>query len=145
MRVLRWVEAVSGIFASVAGGAAILYLLIVPTYSGEGCTVATPGEPPICVTRTATLLQINGVTAIVDLSIVAILLLGIVISAVWHSRTGRRGAQWLLWGSTAAIVVFTLLAMFSIGLWLLPSAALALAASICALIWPLASITQRAA
>lgn len=138
MRVLRWIEAVSGILAGVAGGSAILYLLTVPTYRGEGCYVSSPGQPPICVTGTKTFLQVNGATAVTILSIVGVLLLGVAIPAVWHSLTGKRGAQWLLWVSTAAFMFFTLLAILSIGAFLLPSAALALAASICALVWPLA-------
>lgn len=79
MRVLRWIEALSGILAGVAGGAAISYLLLAPTYNSENCHIATPGEPPICVTSTATLPQVNGITAIVDLSIVAALLLGLAV------------------------------------------------------------------
>lgn len=137
MRVLRWLEAISGILASIAGGAAIWFLLTAPVYSGESCTVTNSGEPPVCVTRTATLLQVNGATAIIDLSIIAALLLAVVIPAVWHSRTGQGASQWILWGGTAMLSVFTLLAIFSIGPWLLPSAALALVASLCALVWPL--------
>lgn len=137
MRVLRWIEALSGILAGVPGGAAISYLLLAPTYNSENCHIATPGEPPICVTSTATLPQVNGITAIVDLSIVAALLLGLAVPAVWHSRTGRHGAQWTLWGSTAALASFTLLAILSIGALLLPSVALAIVASLCALVWPL--------
>ncbi len=137
MRVLRWIEAVSGILAGVAGGVAIAYLLTTPIYRGASCYVATPGEPPICVTSTATLLQINGATAIVDLCIVAVLLLGVAIPAVWHSLTGQRGAQWILWGSTTALLIFTLLGIFTIGAFLLPAAAFALIASLCALTWNL--------
>lgn len=137
MRVLRWIEALSALLASVAGGVAIFYLLTAPVYSGAGCHVTNSGEPPVCVTSTATLFQVNGVTAIVDLGIVAVLLLGIAISAVWHSRTGRRSAQGILWSSTVALIVFTFLAIFSIGSLLLPGAALSLVSSLCALIWPL--------
>ncbi len=143
MRVLRWLEALSGILAGVAGGVAIAYLLTAPMYSGESCYVATPGEPPICVTHTATLLQVNGGAASVDLSIVAILLLAVAIPAVWHSLTGQRGAQWIVWGSTAALLIFTLLGIFTIGIFLLPAAALALVAGVCALAWPLTRSTTR--
>jgi hypothetical protein len=136
MRVLRWIEAISGILASIAGGAAITYLLIAPSYSGEGCHVTNSGEPPICVTSTATLIQVNGTTAIIDLSIVAILFACIAVPAVWHSRTGWHGAQWILWATTTILIVFTLLAILSIGPQLLPGAALAFVASLCALIWP---------
>lgn len=137
MRAVRWIEAISGILATVAGGVAIMYLLTAPTYSGEGCQATSSGEPPICVTRTATLVQINGATAIIDLSIAVVLFACIAISAVIHSRTGGRSAQRVLWGSTAVLIIFTLLAILSIGPRLLPGAALALVASLCALVWPL--------
>src|SRR5258705_2252006 len=109
MRVLRWIEALSGILASIAGGAAITFLVIAPTYRGESCHVTNSGEPPICVTSTATLIQVNGTTAIVDLSIAAALFICIAIAAVWHSRTGRQGAQWMLWATSTILIVFTLL------------------------------------
>lgn len=136
MRALRWIEAISGILACIAGGAAITFLLIAPTYRGEGCQVTNAGEPPVCVTRTATLIQINGATAIIDLGIVAVLFICVAVPAIVHSRTGRRGAQAILWGSTALLIVFTFLAILSIGALFLPSAALAFVASLCAIIWP---------
>ncbi|MGZ3584091.1 MAG: hypothetical protein ACXWP6_15800 [Ktedonobacterales bacterium] len=136
MRILRWIEAISGILTSIAGGAAITFLLIAPTYRGEGCHVTNSGEPPICVTTTSTFLQVNGSTAIVDLSIAAALFICIAIAAVWHSRTGRQGVQWTLWATSATLIIFTLLAILSIGPLLLPGAALAFVASLCALIWP---------
>lgn len=145
MRVLRWIEAISGILASVAGGAAITFLLIPPSYSGASCYIANPGERPICVTRTETLLQVNGATAIVDLSIVAAVLLCLAIAAVWHSRTGQRGAQWVLWGSAVILTLFTFLAILSIGSLLLPSVAFALVASLCALIWPRSALIHETA
>jgi hypothetical protein len=125
---LRWIEAVSGVLASLAGEAALVRLLTIPSYSGAGCHIATPGEPPICVTRTATLLQVNGAAAVVNLGIVAILSLGVGLAAVWHSRTGRRGARTTLWGATAVLALYTILSILSIGALLLPSVAFALVA-----------------
>ncbi len=55
---------------------------------------------------------------------------------MWHSLTGQRGAQWIVWGSTIALLIFTLLAILTIGVFLLPAAAFALIASLCALAWP---------
>lgn len=128
MRMLRWIEAASGLLATLAGGIALVYLLTAPSYSGAGCHVATPGEPPICVAGTATLLQVNGAAAVVNLGIVAVLSLGVGLAAVWHSRTGRRGARTLLWGATAALALYTFLSILSIGALLLPSVAFALVA-----------------
>ena len=136
MRLLRWIEALSGVLASIAGGAAIVYLLSVPTYAGESCRVDSSGEPPICVTSTATLVQINGSAAVVDLGIIAVLLAGIVGGAVWHSATGHRGARGILWGCAGVLTLFALLALLTIGRYLLPGVALAVVASLCALAWP---------
>lgn len=129
MRVLRWIEAASGLLAALAGGTALVYLLNAPSYGGAGCRVATPGEPPVCVAGTATPVQVNGAAAVVNLGIVAVLSLGVGHSVVWHSRTGRRGARKLLWGATAALALYTILSMLSIGALLLPSVAFALIAS----------------
>jgi len=127
LRVLRLIEATSGILAALAGGAALAFLLFAPTYSTEGCHT-TDGAPPICVTRTATLLEVNGAAAVVDLSIVALLLLGVALAAVWHSGTGLPVPRIALWLFAAALAVFAILALLSIGVLLLPSVALALVA-----------------
>lgn len=137
MRVLQWIEAVSGVLASIAGGAAIAFLLTAPSYSSASCQVSSSGGPPICVTTTRTLVQVNGSAAIVDLSIVAIVLLGVFGAVIWHSLTGQIVPLVMLCIFTAALTIFTLLALLSIGILLLPSMALALVASVCALIWSL--------
>lgn len=133
MRVLQWLEAASGIFASVAGGIALVYLGVGPAYSTTGCHANAPGEAPICVTGTATLVQVNGRTAITLLSVLAALLLTITLGAVWHSLTDRIGARWMLWGGTGALTLIAVLGLLSIGIFLLPGVALAIVASLCAI------------
>lgn len=129
MKVLRWLEAACGILTSLAGGVAIVYLLTVPIYAGESCQAVSPGEAPVCVTDLrATLLRVNGATAVVDLSIIAILVLGVAAAAIRHSQTSQRGARRALWGMTGMFAAFTVLALFSIGALLLPSAGFALVA-----------------
>jgi hypothetical protein len=133
MKAVRIVEAASGVLAGLAGGIAIAYLLIVPAYATESCQVSAPGVPATCTRGTASLLQVNGATAIVDLGIFAALLLGVAVAAVWHGRTGERGGRTVLWVCTAALAIFTVLGILSIGGPFLPSVALALVASVSAL------------
>jgi hypothetical protein len=84
-----------------------------------------------CQTGTANLLQVGiQPITIVALGILLLGLIGVAASAVVHSRTG--GSGWwriVLWVSTAVIVILTLLAGLSIGLFLLPSTLFALLAS----------------
>ncbi len=137
MGVLRWFEAVSGVLAGLAGGAAVVYFLTAPTYSTAGCSIATPGEPPICTTGTETLIQVNGAHAVVLLSLVAALSLGVAVSAVWHSRTSRSGARRMLWFCALVLTLLAVASLPSIGVFLLPSVVLALIACACSFgRWP---------
>lgn len=133
MRVLRWFEAVSGVLAGLAGGAVVVRLLTAPSYSGEGCQSAAPGEPPTCVSSTATFIQVNGATAVVLLSIVAASSLGVAVAAVRHSRTSRSGARGMLWFCAWVLALVAIAALPSIGILLLPSVVLALVACACSI------------
>lgn len=66
----------------------------------------------------------------VPLSFFAILLLGVGIFGVWHSRTNEPGARATLWVFAVTLAAFTFLAILSIGPLLLPSAVLALLACV---------------
>jgi hypothetical protein len=133
MRSARWVESIGGVLAMLAGLAAVVYLLFGPGYASETCTIDSPGQPPVCVTATRTLIEVNGATAIFDLALVVILVMGVGIGAVWHARTGQPVARGVLWGCAVVLLVFAILSGFSIGLFLLPSAALALVAALASL------------
>jgi hypothetical protein len=92
----------------------------------------------VCTTSTETLLQVNGTTAVIDLGIAMFLVVGVGIAAVWHSRTGQRGAREVLWILTIVLAASVIPWGFSIGGVFLASAVFALAA--CAF-----SLSRRAA
>jgi hypothetical protein len=133
MRGTRWMESIGGVLAMLAGLAAVVYLLLGPGYATETCTTDSTGQLSQCVRSTRTLIEVNGATAIFDLALVVILVVGVGISAVWHARTGRPAARGVLWGCAVVLLVFSILSGFSIGLFLLPSAALALVAALASL------------
>lgn len=139
MQALRWVEAASGLFASVIGGAFIVRLSAGPQQviaSNVGCQGASQGSP-ICVdvteqSITPTLAQAHSLPAAIMLLIIVVLLVAITCAALWHSLTGRLAARWTLWGCAGAFVLLAVWAMVSIGVFLAPSVALVLVASLCA-------------
>jgi hypothetical protein len=133
MRTARWVEGVCGTFAALAGLVAVIGLLVGPAYAGQSCTAPEPGQPMVCVNTTRTLIEENGATAIFDLALVVIIVVGVGTAAVWHARTGRPGARVALWIFAVILLVFSILSGFSIGLFLLPSAGLGLLAALASL------------
>jgi hypothetical protein len=131
MKFYRWLEALGGVAVIVPGAWNIVHLLIYPAYTGESCQA--PPDPPVCTTTHASFLQVNGASGIVNLSIIACLLLGVSVAAILHAWRGSRGARTALWLFTVALVVYSFLAILSIGLLLLPSAALAVVTSLIAI------------
>lgn len=67
------------------------------------------------------------------LNIIIVLLMAIACAAVWHSLTGQRAARRMLWGSAGAFALLAVWAIASMGAFLVPSVALTLVASLCAL------------
>jgi hypothetical protein len=134
MRIARWVEGICGALAALAGLAAVMWLLFgPPAYAGQSCTAPELGQPMVCVNTTRTLIEENGATAIFDLALVVIMVVGVGAAAVWHARTGRPGARTALWIFAVILLVFSILSGFSIGLFLLPSAGLGLLAALASL------------
>jgi hypothetical protein len=118
MRRAQWLEALCGILTALLGLAALAYTAIFLRGTSQtnqgGVITTTPGRVefrPVFV---------------INLSIVALVLLGIGIGAILHSRTGSTVWRVLLMIATAYLLVFTVLGMFSIGTYLLPSVVLAL-------------------
>ncbi|MFZ0325449.1 MAG: hypothetical protein WAN48_15120 [Actinomycetes bacterium] len=94
------------------GATLIVAAFLVPTYSSE--TVSSNGE----VRRgSATLIAENGFGAVFVVAIP--LLVAIAVGAVLWPRV-RRGGLPIAWTLTGLLAVFNLLAMMSIGLFLLP-------------------------
>ncbi len=133
MKLLRVLEAITATLAMLAGLVALGILLFAPSYTGETCQSSSDSPAVTCTTSSTTLLEINGAGVLVALAIFALLLLGIGITGVWHSRRNAPGVQVALWVLTASLTAFTLLAILSIGTFLLPSVVLALVACMCSL------------
>jgi hypothetical protein len=133
MRIVRWVEGISGALATLAGLTAVVWLFFGPAYAGQSCSVGAPGQPMVCVNTTHTLIELNGAWAIFVLAQVGILVVGVGAAAVWHARTGRPSERIALWVLAVMLLVFSVLSGFSIGLFLLPSAGLGLVAALAAL------------
>jgi hypothetical protein len=90
--------------------AASCLLLVMPTYNGETRSVDAQGH--VTVTRTqATLLQVNGRSALISLGVPVLIAL---IPVLIQKRSVRIGAAILL-------CVFAIIGGFSIGLFYVPS------------------------
>ena len=132
MRNLRRFEAACGLVAALVGCLVLAFTLFGPTYSFQSCSGYSNDSSNMnsCQTGTANLLQVGiQPITIVALCILLLGLIGIAVSAVVHSRTGGSGWRIALWVSTVVIVILTLLTVWSIGLYLLPSTLFALLAS----------------
>jgi hypothetical protein len=109
MKALRGLEAVSGMLAIVAGGAALVDLAAVPpTLHDTRCDTGGHIQSHVCTTGTITLLSVAGSGAVVLFGSVALLLLGVGAAAVWHSQTRQRRARKVLWGTTALFAIVSL-------------------------------------
>jgi hypothetical protein len=129
MRNLRRFEAACGLGAALVGCLVLAFTLFGPLYSFHSCS-GNGTDVSSCQTGTANLLQVGiQPITIVALCILLLGLIGVAVSAVVHSRTGTGGWRIVLWASTAVIVMLTLLTVWSIGLFLLPSTLFALLAS----------------
>lgn len=142
MHALRWVEAASGVCAGVVGAASMIRLAPGHSHliaSSASCHTASQSSAP-CVevtgeTITPTLVQAHCLSAVLLLSSILALLMAISCAAVWHSLTGRKAARGLLWSCADAFTLLAVWAMIGMGMdvFLAPSVALALVASLCAL------------
>ena len=121
----RQFESISGLLATLLGLLVLAYMLFGPVYQG----ISSSGQ-----SGTASLLQvgIQPVTALI-LGLLALALIGVTVSVLRHRRT--EGNRWriVLGVSAVVIIAFTLLALPSIGLFMLPSALLALLAFVLSL------------
>lgn len=108
-RFLRW-------FAFLASLAAVVLLLVVPFYTGV--TVHQPaGGPAIQTTQSATLLEANGLGALLILAIPVIAAGNALLP--WPGRYRR----WLDVSGALVATAFAILGAFTVGLYFLPTAA----------------------
>jgi hypothetical protein len=134
MKVLRWLEAVSGMLAIIAGGAALVDLAAVPpTLQVTRCDAGGSAQSSGCATGTFTLLPVAGSGAVVLFGSIALLLLGVGAAAAWHSRTRLRRARTVLWGTTTLYAVVSLPLSLINSPLLLASWGFAIAACACSL------------
>src|SRR5258706_15752093 len=129
MSTLRRFEAACGFLAALFGFLGLAYVLFGPTYRFASSSVGSSEQ-----SGTAHVLQV-GIQPItlVFFSLFLLGLIGVVTAAVFHSRTGENGWRALLWVSTLAMVALTILALLSIGVFLLPSTLFALLACVLSL------------
>jgi hypothetical protein len=129
--VAQSMEEICGVGAGLLGLAVSAYLLIAPnqwigqssTCDAQGiCHTVTTGSPsPLVADPVGTLLL-----AVLPLAFFGLLAL----SAVRHSRTGAPIWRAWIWVSSLLLLLLSFLAGFSIGLFFLPSAALAVFAAV---------------
>jgi hypothetical protein len=117
----RRLERISLAFALVWGTGLVIAALLVPVYQSSG--VSSSGA---VTDGSATLVGVNGwgVLLAAGTPLAAAVVTG---CALWR-RTGRQGAGVLAWTVTGLLAVFNILAMLSIGVFVIPvTAALAIA------------------
>jgi hypothetical protein len=111
-------ERISGSGTALLGLLALAYVLFGPLYQGT----SSSGQ-----SETASLLQLGiHPISLVAFGIFLLALIGVVVSAVLHSSTEENKWRIMLGGSVIVILAFTLLTLPGIGLFILPSAFLAL-------------------
>lgn len=129
--VAQSMEMVCGMAASLFGLAASAYLLIAPNQVISQST--TCNAQGICRTQTTglpSLLVSDPVSALL-LAVLALAFFGpLAFSAVQHSRTGAPLWRVWMWVSSLLLLLLAFLGGFSIGLFFLPSAVLALFAAV---------------
>ncbi len=116
------ISKVSAWAAHLLAWGAGLFLVFWPTYSGESVTPVLEGEPAAEAVRTsATLIEVNGIW-VLALLLVPILLTGSGLTAILFSHKRRVIRTTLLWGPVVLLLGFCVLAIFTIGIFYLPSA-----------------------
>lgn len=117
------IAAGSATLALVVAVAAFLWLVFWPySYRGEVVTELQPGGTQQRSTEYASMLQMNGRGVLIPLS-VPVALAGI---GSWSAGVPpqRRWGRWLLWAAIILSWGFCFLAIFSVGLYYMPSAVL---------------------
>ena len=120
MRALGWLgsrfgrlERISLAFALVWGTGLVIAAVLVPVY--QSSSVSSSGT---VAAGSATLVGVNGRGALLVAG--APLVAAVVTSSALWRRAGRQGAGVLAWAVTGLLVCFTVLAMLSIGVFVVP-------------------------
>ena len=126
-------ELFGGLAATVLGLLGLAYMVFGPTYRYTSMT-ATADGPVHTVSGRASLAQqgLEPVTVVFLLVILAAVV-GVAVSVSVHSWWGGQAGLKLLWLSTVVLLGGAFLSLFSVGLYLLPVAFLALLAAMAGL------------
>lgn len=126
MKALRIFEAISAVLASLLGMVPVAVLLLfVAVLRGrrQVCQPIHPGGPINCTYIPGpTTLETQGLSVALPILACAVIVAGIGIAGVWHSRKSGAGAWTLLWIFAAALALITFTNLNGgMGSYLLPS------------------------
>jgi hypothetical protein len=119
-------EAVSGSLAMFLAFAALVYLLFGPVYSFANSTGET-GTASMLQALQANAAHIQPI-AIIAFSVLLLAIIGVGVGAFYHSHTHKKAWHNVLLFSAIIMVIFTLLALLSIGPLMAPATLCALVA-----------------
>ena len=143
---MRRLALIAALVAHVCAWAAFLFLLFWPTYSGSSVSAVAvniagdlPSRAPLTlvepeVTRetfSATIIDVNGLRVVPILALPLALTAAAAMAVVLLPTRPRFGLR-LMWTSTIAAALFSMLALFSIGLFYFPAVLALILASIIA-------------
>ena len=136
----RTTEVAAAVGAAIVGAASMLFVLIAPTVStmsGTSAVVAADGSlvqaGSTGTVETHSLMEDGAEGAvIVALVILAMMFAWLVVAAFLHGHAGGFRSSLPIWIPAVLLCVFVFLTGFSIGLFFVPSALLALIAAIAA-------------
>jgi hypothetical protein len=132
MRIARTIEGICGVLSGVVGLAALGVAFWAP--GNTSCTSTTTSDGAITqVCRNVSYIAANGITGVLPAIIgFAIVFVVIALGAALHGWRGVREGRGMLWVATVLLAFGTFLTILDIGVFLLPSTLLALAASVLA-------------
>ena len=133
MRIMRTIEGICGILSGVLGLTALGVAFWAPI--GTSCASTTViGDATQACTPVSYVAE-NGITGVLPAIIgFAIVFVVIALGAALHGWWGVREGRGMLWVATVLLAFGNFLTILDIGVFLLPSTALALVASVLALV-----------
>lgn len=134
MRIVRTIEGVCGVLSGVAGLAALGVAFWAPLDAFCSSATGTDGTTTQYCGPTS-YVAANGIAGVVPVLIgFGIVFVAVALGAARHAWSGGRAGRGMLWVATAFLVFGNILTLLSIGVFLFPSTALALVASILAIV-----------
>lgn len=128
MRTRLWLVCV---VAAVAWGVVLLAAAFVaPVYRGTSMTVPCAGCPAVETQETRTLVEVNGPRVLLPVAVPLLGALTVGTLLLIRGATGSAAASFAAWLVVVVLGVFVLLAMFSVGTYMLPSVALLVVAAL---------------